>query len=131
MLSLIFILSSLTLARADFPDCLNGPLKSNLICDPTANYLDRATALVDLFTLEELAVSPNLPGQVPRLLEEIASSGNQYLAADGEARLGLLEAARSLVYALETPREAIIRHCWSDVRPPSHFACYLCYPSNI
>lgn len=82
-------------------------------------------------TLEELAVSPNLPGQVPKLLEEIASSGNQYLAADGEARLGLLEAARSLVHALETPREAIIRHCWSDVRPPSHFACYLCYLSNI
>lgn len=67
-------------------------------------------------TLEDLAVSPNLPGQVPGLLDEIASSGGQYLAANTEARLNLLESARSLVYALETPREAIIRHCWSDVR---------------
>ncbi|BCS20287.1 uncharacterized protein APUU_20719A [Aspergillus puulaauensis] len=65
-------------------------------------------------TLEDLAVSPNLPGQVPALLDEISSSGGQYLAANTEARLSLLESARSLVYALETPREAIIRHCWSD-----------------
>lgn len=67
-------------------------------------------------TLEDLAVSPNLPGQVPALLDEIASSGGQYLEANTEVRLSLLESARSLVYALETPREAIIRHCWSDVR---------------
>ncbi|KAF7796900.1 hypothetical protein EIP86_008085 [Pleurotus ostreatoroseus] len=68
MLSLIFVLFSLTLARADFPDCVNGPLKSNLVCDPTANYIDRATALVDLFTLEELADNAvyNSSG-VPRL----------------------------------------------------------------
>ncbi|KAL4804202.1 S-adenosyl-L-methionine-dependent methyltransferase [Aspergillus unguis] len=68
--------------------------------------------------LEELAVSPNLPGQVPGLLRDIAASGKQFLEAEGEAegksRLSLLEAARSLVYALETPREAIIRHCWSE-----------------
>ena len=54
MLSFLFILLSLTLARADFPDCANGPLKTNLVCNPNANYLDRAKALVNLFTLEEL-----------------------------------------------------------------------------
>ncbi|KAL4982245.1 S-adenosyl-L-methionine-dependent methyltransferase [Aspergillus falconensis] len=64
--------------------------------------------------VEELAVSPNLPAQVPGLLDEIASSGKQYLGADPQARLKLLEAAKSLVYALETPREAIIRHCWAE-----------------
>ncbi|OJI98866.1 hypothetical protein ASPVEDRAFT_50464 [Aspergillus versicolor CBS 583.65] len=46
-------------------------------------------------TLEELAVSPNLPGQVPRLLEEIASSGNQYLAADS-TKYAALETAVGL-----------------------------------
>ncbi|KAL4998619.1 S-adenosyl-L-methionine-dependent methyltransferase [Aspergillus recurvatus] len=64
--------------------------------------------------VEELVASPNLPAQVPGLLDEITSSGKQYLGANGQARLKLLEAARSLVYALETPREAIIRHCWAE-----------------
>ncbi|KAL4746853.1 hypothetical protein BDW72DRAFT_183937 [Aspergillus terricola var. indicus] len=64
--------------------------------------------------VEALAVSPNLPAQVPGLLDEIAASGKQYLGAEPQARLELLEAARSLVYALETPREAIIRHCWAE-----------------
>ncbi|KAL5343275.1 S-adenosyl-L-methionine-dependent methyltransferase [Aspergillus crustosus] len=63
--------------------------------------------------VEQLAVSPNLPFQVPALLDQIASSGKEFVE-DSQARLSLLEAARSLVYALETPREAIIRHCWSE-----------------
>ncbi|KAL4887226.1 S-adenosyl-L-methionine-dependent methyltransferase [Aspergillus karnatakaensis] len=64
--------------------------------------------------VEQLAVSPNLPAQVPALLEEIASTGREYLEANSQARLSLLEAAKSLMYALETPREAILRHCWSE-----------------
>ncbi|KAL4804193.1 S-adenosyl-L-methionine-dependent methyltransferase [Aspergillus unguis] len=64
--------------------------------------------------IEQLAVSPNLPGQVPGLLQDIATSGKQFVEASGESRLSLLESARALVYALETPREAIIRHCWSE-----------------
>ncbi|KAL4899338.1 hypothetical protein BDW74DRAFT_171611 [Aspergillus multicolor] len=64
--------------------------------------------------VEELAVSANLPAQVPGLLDKIAFSGKQFLGAEPQARLKLLEAARSLVYALETPREAIIRHCWAE-----------------
>ncbi|KAL4802204.1 S-adenosyl-L-methionine-dependent methyltransferase [Aspergillus unguis] len=65
--------------------------------------------------LEELAVSPNLPRLVPGLLRDIAISGKQFLGPDAEgSRMVLLESARSLVYALETPREAIIRHCWSE-----------------
>ncbi|KAL4920630.1 S-adenosyl-L-methionine-dependent methyltransferase [Aspergillus aurantiobrunneus] len=72
------------------------------------------SAASSLRKVEELAVSPNLPAQIPGLLDEVASSGKQYLAAEPKARLTLLETARSLVYALETPREAIIRHCWSE-----------------
>jgi hypothetical protein len=67
-------------------------------------------------TVERLAVSPNLPNQIPNLLQKVASGGYEYLATGDQARLKLLEEARALVYALETPREAIIRHCWSEVR---------------
>ncbi|KAL1633914.1 hypothetical protein SLS58_010858 [Diplodia intermedia] len=36
-----------------FPDCANGPLKDNLVCDSSASPRDRATALVNELTLEE------------------------------------------------------------------------------
>ncbi|CRG86000.1 Demethylsterigmatocystin 6-O-methyltransferase [Talaromyces islandicus] len=63
---------------------------------------------------ESIAVKPNAINDVPRLLEEIASKGKA-LARDGtQNRRQLLEAARSLVYALETPRESVIRFCWSQ-----------------
>jgi hypothetical protein len=65
--------------------------------------------------IEGLALSSNLPDTVPDLLQTVASHGKDLIAQDPEARLKLLEAARSLTYALETPREAIIRHCWSEV----------------
>lgn len=65
--------------------------------------------------VEGLALTSNLPDTVPGLLQTVASHGKDLLAQDPEARLKLLEAARSLTYALETPREAIIRHCWSEV----------------
>lgn len=65
--------------------------------------------------VEGLALTSNLPDIVPALLQTVAGHGKDLLAQDPEARLKLLEAARSLTYALETPREAIIRHCWSEV----------------
>ncbi|KZN85436.1 Demethylsterigmatocystin 6-O-methyltransferase [Penicillium chrysogenum] len=64
--------------------------------------------------IEGLALSSNLPDTVPDLLQTVASHGKDLIAQDPEARLKLPEAARSLTYALETPREAIIRHCWSE-----------------
>ncbi|KAJ5960860.1 Winged helix-turn-helix transcription repressor DNA-binding [Penicillium vulpinum] len=64
--------------------------------------------------VERLALSSNLPDAVPDLLHTVTSHGKDLLAQDPEARAKLLEAARSLTYALETPREAIIRHCWSE-----------------
>lgn len=64
---------------------------------------------------ESIAVKPNSINDVPHLLEEIASNGDA-LARDGaQNRRQLLETARSLVYALETPRESMIRFCWSQV----------------
>lgn len=84
---------------------------------PSNDYVSDRSINVD-----ELAVSPNLPADVPTLLQRINDDGKEYLETTPQARLKLLETARSLVYALETPREALIRHCWSEVC----FACSAC-----
>ncbi|PBK71599.1 1,4-beta-D-xylosidase [Armillaria solidipes] len=42
-----------TTARAAFPDCINGVLKNNNVCNTSASPLDRATALISLFTIAE------------------------------------------------------------------------------
>lgn len=39
---------------AAFPDCVNGPLATNLVCNTSANYIDRAKALVAEFTLTDM-----------------------------------------------------------------------------
>ncbi|KAH7099614.1 beta-xylosidase [Auriculariales sp. MPI-PUGE-AT-0066] len=40
-----------------FPDCTSGPLKDNLVCNYTAPWLDRAQALVDILTVDEMAAN--------------------------------------------------------------------------
>ncbi|KMU85982.1 sterigmatocystin 8-O-methyltransferase [Coccidioides immitis H538.4] len=62
---------------------------------------------------ESIAVLPNAGEDVPQLLHAVAAFGKEY-AAEPRSRMKLLEAARSLVYALETPREAMIRYCWAQ-----------------
>ncbi|KAJ4400986.1 hypothetical protein N0V91_008240 [Didymella pomorum] len=51
-------------AYALFPDCTNGPLNNETICNPSASPLDRAKSLVALYTLEEKinATSSGSPG---------------------------------------------------------------------
>ena len=61
-----------------------------------------------------IATSTNLPNLVPGLLEKVAASGNAFISDDPKARTDLLDAARALVYATETPREAMIRIAWSQ-----------------
>lgn len=55
-------------AVAAFPDCANGPLKHNLVCNPSADPVARAQAVINEFTLEELVNNTvnGSPG-VPRL----------------------------------------------------------------
>lgn len=65
-------------------------------------------------TIDQLAMSPCDIAIVPSLINEITAS-NKSLGYDRHARLQMLKAARSLVRALETPREAIIRTCWAEV----------------
>lgn len=61
----------------------------------------------------DLAAVPAILGQV--LTRGVAALAPAPLAGDAAtARQSLLEAARSLVRALETPRETMIRHCWAD-----------------
>ncbi|KAK2756215.1 hypothetical protein FQN54_005623 [Arachnomyces sp. PD_36] len=63
---------------------------------------------------ERIAVTANAPDDVPGLLERITSDGEAFTQDEAGARMKLLDAARSLVYALETPRETMIRYCWSQ-----------------
>lgn len=69
----------------------------------------------EAFVDGSVAISPNIPEMVPGLLKKIAASGEAFASEDSIARTELLDAARSLVYAVETPREAMIRFCWSQV----------------
>ena len=70
--------------------------------------------LEDAF-VDRVAISANTPELVPGLVDQIACLGKAASLQDHTDRTTLLEAARSLVYALETPREAMIRYCWSQV----------------
>ncbi|KAK3616639.1 hypothetical protein LTR56_025816 [Elasticomyces elasticus] len=51
-----------------FPDCASGPLSTTVVCNTSASAWERATALVSMFTLEELVNNTDntAPG-VPRL----------------------------------------------------------------
>lgn len=51
-----------------FPDCKSGPLANNTVCDPTADTLTRAQALVAVLTNEEkFNLTGNTSPGVPRL----------------------------------------------------------------
>jgi beta-D-xylosidase 4 len=60
--------ASAQLTGRGFPDCTNGPLKSNVVCDTSADPLTRAKGLIAAFTLEEKLnnTGSTAPG-VPRL----------------------------------------------------------------
>ena len=44
-------------ARTQFPDCINGPLASNLVCNPRASPAERAAALVAALQTDEKLVN--------------------------------------------------------------------------
>lgn len=74
----------------------------------------RKTSSVDV----AVALQAVAPDEIPRLAGDIASLGASP-PEDDTARLELLKKARSLVQALETPRETMIRHLWAEVSRPS------------
>ncbi|KAL4802514.1 S-adenosyl-L-methionine-dependent methyltransferase [Aspergillus unguis] len=63
----------------------------------------------------DVAIRPNAAEDLPELLKKVSSLGATYAGnSDEDVRAEYLDAARHLVYALETPREAMIRYCWSQ-----------------
>ncbi|KAJ6094232.1 O-methyltransferase family 2 [Penicillium canescens] len=67
--------------------------------------------------VNNIAIPANMPELVPIMVRQIASLWED-ISLGGHMqhmqRSTLLEAARSLVHALETPVEAVIRYCWSQ-----------------
>ncbi|KAK4164968.1 S-adenosyl-L-methionine-dependent methyltransferase [Cladorrhinum sp. PSN259] len=59
-------------------------------------------------------LQPNDLAAVPSILQKIQRLGGNLDATDDSTRQSLLSAARSLVVALEKPRETMIRHCWAE-----------------
>lgn len=51
-----------------FPDCVNGPLKNNIVCNTAKSPRERAQAVVSLFTIDELINrTANENPDIPRL----------------------------------------------------------------
>ena len=99
--SLVFLCALAVTVHADappfaFPDCTAGPLKENAVCDVTKDPITRATALIDLWTDDEL----------------LNNTGN---ASPGVARLGLP--------AYNWWSEGLVRRSHTAIRivPPNSF----------
>lgn len=63
-----------------------------------------------------IAVRPNDLDAVPGIVKGIVEKANAFSHGDETARHALLIQARSLVQALETPRETMTKHTWAQVR---------------
>lgn len=62
-----------------------------------------------------IAVQPNDLGAVPALVESIVDQTSSLSPGDEIGRHALLIKARTLVQALETPRETMTKHTWAQV----------------
>ncbi|KAK1638741.1 S-adenosyl-L-methionine-dependent methyltransferase [Colletotrichum phormii] len=61
-----------------------------------------------------IATRPNDLGAVPGLLKDLNDNIGSLSVDDHQARHELLLKARSIVQALEAPRETMIKHCWAQ-----------------
>ena len=80
-----------------------------------ANGSNGNNGCVDVVDIS-IASAPCDMGAVPSLLTDISTLGGQLSDGDREGRLRLLDKARSLVRALETPRETMLKHVGAQVR---------------
>lgn len=62
-----------------------------------------------------VAITPNDVPAVPTLVKQINVGADALASGGDEARHDLLIKARTLVQALETPRETMVKHCWAQV----------------
>lgn len=59
---------TVAIVNEGFPDCVNGPLSTNLVCNTTADFKARAAGLISALTLDELInLTGNTQYGVPRL----------------------------------------------------------------
>ena len=77
-----------------------------------------------------VALRPNDSDSVPSLIKDISAAGNGLSPDDGAGRLRLLEKARDLVRALETPRETMIKHLWAQVGTVAAFGLSKVYDTD-
>lgn len=56
-LPLLALLLGASAQDLQFPDCEDGPLAENLVCDATASPGERAAALVEAMTVDEKLVN--------------------------------------------------------------------------
>ena len=66
-----------------------------------------------------VALAPNNLPAVDGILKDISSLSAATVDGDRQSRIDLAEKARDLVRALETPRETMVKHCYSQVRGPT------------
>jgi hypothetical protein len=62
---------------------------------------------------ESIATEPNDIKAVPKLLKEITQAFDIFTTSN-VGRQDLLAKCRTLVQALQTPRETMIYHCWAQ-----------------
>jgi hypothetical protein len=94
----------------------NGSVQTTEVETGSSTPVEPGAQTPDTFD-NEVAIRPTAADEVPDLLKKVTSFGEAYAkSADEDTRAEFLDTARSLVYALETPREAMIRYCWSQVR---------------
>ncbi|KAK6838832.1 hypothetical protein RU639_000482 [Aspergillus parasiticus] len=75
----------------------------------------RDIAATDMaITYEAVAAAPSAPSEFPRLLKEINSQSEAFVNGQREARMKIVNAAESLVHALETPSETVMRCCMAQ-----------------
>ena len=69
-----------------------------------------------------IATAPNAPHDLQSLIQEINSQSNSFSNGQTDARLRLVAAAQSLVQAMETPQETMLRYIWAQVNFPPPFS---------
>lgn len=63
----------------------------------------------------QVAISPSAPELLPGLLKDVERYSRDHAAGDVNARQKLVDAARSLTQAMETPQETMLRYSWTQV----------------
>ncbi|KAL4914334.1 S-adenosyl-L-methionine-dependent methyltransferase [Aspergillus aurantiobrunneus] len=92
----------------------NATVQTEEITSGSSSPVENGAVTPDSFD-NGVAIRPNAAADLPGLLSKVSSLGVAYTAKnDEDLRAEYLDAARHLVYALETPREAMIRYCWSQ-----------------